>query len=106
LSRVLTTGVLPRFDASGDYVLFIEPARPRDSEMETREWEDGLKYACVTINEFRTHVLRLPPLAGGDVALVPSTSAYAPIGGTAPPAPSPESPVAEEEEVAEGEEAD
>ncbi|HET6880435.1 MAG TPA: phage portal protein [Pirellulales bacterium] len=106
LSRVLTIGVLPRFDASSDYVLFIEPARPRDSEMETREWEDGLKYACVTVNEFRTHVLRLPPLAGGDVALVPSTAAYAPIGGATSPAPSPETPMAEEEEVAEGEEAE
>lgn len=107
LSRVLTIGVLPRFDTSGDYVLFIEPARPRDSEMETREWEDGLKYACVTVNEFRTNVLRLPPLAGGDVALVPNTAAYAPIGAAAsPPAPTPESPTAEEEEVAEGDEAE
>lgn len=107
LSRVLTIGVLPRFDASGDYVLFIEPARPRDSEMETREWEDGLKFACVTVNEFRTHVLRLPPLAGGDVALVPSTSAYSPIGGpTSPAAPPPASPAVDEEELAEGDEAD
>jgi phage portal protein BeeE len=107
LSRVLTIGVLPRFDASGDFVLFIEPARPHDSEMETREWEDGLKYACVTVNEFRTHVLRLPPLPGGDVALVPSTSAYSPIGGaTSPTAPTPASPVVEEEEVAEGDSAD
>ncbi|HVA46480.1 MAG TPA: phage portal protein [Pirellulales bacterium] len=107
LSRVLTIGVLPRFDTSGDYALFIEPARPRDSEMELREWEDGLKYACVTVNEFRSAVLRLPPLPGGDVALVPSTSGYAPIGGArSPAAPPPVTPVAEEEEVAEGEEAD
>ena len=107
LSRVLTIGVLPRFDASGDYVLFIEPARPRDSEMESREWEDGLKYACVTVNEFRTHMLRLPPLPGGDVAVLPTSSAYAPIGGAPlPRISSPESPVAEEEEVAEGDEAE
>jgi hypothetical protein len=107
LSRVLTIGVLPRFDTSGEYMLFIEPARPRDSEMETREWEDGLKYACVTVNEFRTAVLRLPPLPSGDVALVPNTAAYAPIGGAAmPPPPPPESPTAEEEAVAEGDEAD
>ncbi|HEX7380248.1 MAG TPA: phage portal protein [Pirellulales bacterium] len=107
LSRVLTHGVLPRFDTSGDYALFIEPARPRDSEMETREWEDALKYGCVTVNEFRAAVLRLPSLPGGDVALVPNTASYLPIGGAAsPPAPTPDSPAAREEEVAEGEEAD
>jgi phage portal protein BeeE len=107
LSRVLTTAVLPRFDTSGQYTLFIEPARPRDCEMEMREWEDGLKYACVTVNEFRTEVLRLPALAGGDVALVPNTASYAPIGGPASPRiPPPESPSAEEEAIAEGNEAD
>ena len=107
LSRVLNIGVLPRFDTSGDYVLYIEPARPHDIEMELREWEDGLKYACVTVNEFRTAVLRLPCLPGGDVALVPASSAYAPIGGAGSPrVPSPESPAAEDEAVAEGEEAE
>jgi phage portal protein BeeE len=107
LSRVLTTGVLPRFDDSGDYVLFIEPARPRDSEMESREWEDGLKYACVTVNEYRSQVLRLPPLPGGDVAVLPTSSAYAPIGGLAiPTVDRPAGPAAEDEEVAEGDEAE
>jgi hypothetical protein len=110
LSRVLTTCVLPRFDASGDYVLFIEPARPHDSEMESKEWEDGLKYACVTVNEYRSHVLRLPPLPGGDVAVLPSAASYVAIGGTGAAAalpataavPEPEPPSEEDEEMAEG----
>ena len=107
LSRVLTICVLPQFAsaaADGQYVLFIEPARPNDSEMECKEWEDGLKYACVTVNEYRSHVLRLPPLPGGDVALLPTAAAYAPIGGGSAPAVAP--PEAEAEEVSQGDAAD
>lgn len=89
LSRVMTLWVLPQFDRSGQYVLFIEPARPNDAEMEQREWEMGLKYGTITINQYNTHVLRLPPIPGGDVALVPQNYQYATIGQTiAKPVPS------------------
>lgn len=89
LSRVMTLWVLPQFDRSGQYVLFIEPARPNDAEMTQKEWEDGLKYGCVTVNEYRSNVLRQPPIPGGDVALVPQTYQYATIGQTiAKPIPS------------------
>ena len=79
LSRVLTLVVLPQFDPSGEFVLFIEPARPRDAEMEQKEWEDGLKYGCITINEYRSTVLRQPPLPWGDAVVVPNSSSLVPV---------------------------
>ncbi|HUY87299.1 MAG TPA: phage portal protein [Pirellulales bacterium] len=84
LSRVLTLWVLPQFDRSGQYVLFIEPARPNDAEMQQAEWAQGLKSGCVTVNEYRTHVLRQTPIPGGDTALVPINTTYVKIGDTVP----------------------
>jgi phage portal protein BeeE len=89
LSRVMTISVLPHFDTSGQFLLFIEPARANDAEMEQREHETGLKFGAETINEYRTQVLRLPPVPGGDVVLVPQNYQYATIGQTiAKPIPS------------------
>jgi phage portal protein BeeE len=79
LSRVLTIVVLPQFDPSGEFVLFIEPARPRDAEMEQKEWEDGLKNACITINEYRSSVLRQPPTTWGDAVVLPNASSVVPV---------------------------
>ncbi len=72
LSRVMTMCVLPQFDSSGRYVLFIEPARPNDAEMQQQEWEQGQKYCAVAINEYRTNVLRLPPVPWGDAVAMPN----------------------------------
>lgn len=79
LSRVLSLAVLPQFDASREFVLFIEPARPRDAEMEQKEWEDGLKYACITVNEYRSRVLRQPPLPWGDAVVMPNSASLVPV---------------------------
>ncbi len=79
LSRVMTMCVLPQFDASGRYVLFIEPARPNDAEMQQQEWEQGQKYCAVEINEYRTNVLRLPPVPWGDAIAVPNGYSIVPV---------------------------
>lgn len=79
ISRVLTIAVVPRFDTSGRYVLFIEPARPNDPEMEQKEWEQGQKYGAVLINEYRTSVLRLPPVPWGDAVMLSQGSSIIPI---------------------------
>lgn len=79
LSRVLSLVVLPQFDSSGEFVLFIEPARPRDAEMEQKDWEDGLKYGCITVNEYRSNVLRQPPQPWGDAVVMPDASSLVPV---------------------------
>lgn len=79
LSRVLSIVVLPHFDASREFVLFIEPARPRDAEMEQKDWEDGLKYGCITVNEYRSNVLRQPPQPWGDAVVMPNSASLVPV---------------------------
>lgn len=79
LSGVLTTCVLPIFDSSGMYVLFIEPARPRDAEMEQKEWDMAVQNSMVTANEFRTMVLRLPPTEWGDAVVVKNGYSVVPV---------------------------
>lgn len=79
LSRVLSLVVLPHFDASREFVLFIEPARPRDAEMEQKDWEDGLKYGCITVNEYRSNVLRQPPQPWGDAVVMPNSASLVPV---------------------------
>jgi hypothetical protein len=79
LSRVMTLCVLPQFDSSGRYALFIEPARPNDAEMAQQEWEQGQKYCAVEINEYRTNVLRLPPVPWGDAVAVPNEYSIVPV---------------------------
>jgi hypothetical protein len=79
LSRVMTMCVLPQFDSSGRYALFIEPARPNDAEMAQQEWEQGQKYCAVEINEYRTNVLRLPPVPWGDAVAVPNEYSIVPV---------------------------
>ena len=76
---MLSLVVLPQFDSSGEFVLFIEPARPRDAEMEQKDWEDGLKYGCVTVNEYRSNVLRQPPQPWGDAVVLPDASSLVPV---------------------------
>lgn len=110
LSRVMTIMVLPLFDSSGQYVLFIEPARSNDAEMEQKEWDSGLKNGAILVDEYRTNVLRLAPLPNGkgQVAVLPTTMQYV-APGTTPatsPATTTETPDEQGEAVAEGDEAD
>lgn len=97
ISRVLTRSYVPLFDKSGKYIMFIEPTRPRDSEMEQKEWEVGLKYGAVTLDEYRQQVLRLKPLenGAGKTALVQTNFAYVQPGGTVPTPPKPDAPQGE-----------
>ncbi|HUY32872.1 MAG TPA: phage portal protein [Pirellulales bacterium] len=103
ISRVLNNGVLPHFDTSGQFVLFVEPAQANDDELDQKEWATASKQGIVTIDEFRAHRLRLPPLpnGAGQQVLIPTTSAFNPLPGLVP-----EDPEVTAERVAEGDEAD
>lgn len=79
ISRVMTTVLLPLFDKSGRYVLFIEPPRPRDTEMEQKAWTDLLQGGGATINMFLSSVLKHPPVPWGDAVLLKTGMALVPV---------------------------
>lgn len=79
MSQVMTILVLPQFDTSGVYVLFIEPARPRDSELQQKSLTDGLTSGAVTINMFLTEALGYPPVPWGDAVILKTGMAIVPV---------------------------
>jgi hypothetical protein len=80
LSLVLTWFVGPRLGAPPGYVLFIEPARPHDSEMEFNYAKDGNATGKVTVNEYRVLYLGLDPVPWGDAVWAPADQALIPTG--------------------------
>lgn len=78
LSQVMTQCVVPLFDSSGQYVLFIEPARPNDDEMQQKEWDSLAKWCRVEINEDRAR-MRLPPVPWGNAVVVPNGYSIVPV---------------------------
>ncbi len=51
------------FAADGEKLtVWIEPARARDDELMLRRWNMAMQNRAVTVNEFRTHILNLPPV--------------------------------------------
>ena len=43
--------------------------RPNDAELKAKQWEAGSRFGVVTENEFRSEVLGLPEIAGGDIRI-------------------------------------
>lgn len=50
-------------------VSWWEPATANDEELDLQKWNKGIDSGVVTVNEWRTNVLNLPPQKGGDVYL-------------------------------------
>lgn len=88
-SHVLTWCVGPRLGMPAGYVLFIEPCRPHDSEMECNYAKDGNATGKVTVNEYRVKYLGLDPVPWGDAVWAPRGQALIPtenlMGGYIPP---------------------
>jgi hypothetical protein len=61
-SESLTDFLGPMYESPARLLVWIEPARPKDPELELQRWETALKNNVVTRNEYRTNVLGLPPL--------------------------------------------
>jgi HK97 family phage portal protein len=73
ISQVLTARVGSGYSRPGErLVLYYEPARPYDEEMELRRLNLLMKYGGMPLNEMRA-TANLPPLAGGNIAVFPST---------------------------------
>jgi len=70
ISQVLSKWMVPAF-GDKELVVWMEPCRAHDSEITLKEWELGSARGFVTPNEYRTRVLGLPAIAGGDTRLVP-----------------------------------
>lgn len=64
-SQCLTRWLVPRFGESR-LVIWLAPAKPNDAEQRLREWDTGVKYGAVSVNEFRRTVLNLEDMPGGD----------------------------------------
>ena len=48
-------------------LVWIDPCKPHDDELEAREWKDNAALGTVTINEIRVQRLGLDPIPGGDL---------------------------------------
>lgn len=103
ISQGLTIFALPLYDSSGKYLLFIEPATPQDPELDGKNWETALKNGGCLIDEYRTNVLRQPPLPNGrgQAIMIPTGSTLQPIDGETP-----EDPDTTAGRIAEGDEAE
>jgi len=68
LSQVLTAWVGHHFASDGEkLVVWVSPCRADDPELKLQEWKDARQGGIVTQNEYRTNVLNLPAVEGGDV---------------------------------------
>jgi phage portal protein BeeE len=73
ISQVLTTFMLPMFDADSSLVAYVEPVRPNDPEMKLKESELLTKSGALLRDELRA-MYGMPPLpngAGQSVILMP-----------------------------------
>jgi hypothetical protein len=67
------TAWLPAAFGDENLVVYFDPFRADDADLTRQEWELGLRYGCVTRNEYRKSILDQPPIDGGDVPLIPAT---------------------------------
>jgi HK97 family phage portal protein len=74
ISGAMTEWLGPMFAGSPreKLVIWIEPACAHDPELTLQKWESASKMGFVTKNEYRTHVLNLPAVDGGDVFMEPA----------------------------------
>ncbi|HQU46560.1 MAG TPA: phage portal protein, partial [Pirellulales bacterium] len=72
INEVLTRWVGPLFARNGErLVVWIEPCRVKDHELNIKEYQLALQYGQITRNEFRTRLLGLPPVKSGNVFTLP-----------------------------------
>ena len=72
MSQVMTAYLAPIVEErEGAISIWIDPAHPHDREQRLKEWTEAAKIGAVSVNEFRTKILNLPPMDGGAVALRP-----------------------------------
>lgn len=67
MSQSLTRWVAPRFADDGTLLAWIEPCKAHDAEQSLAEWKAAISSGYVTQNEYRTQVLNLQAVDGGDV---------------------------------------
>jgi phage portal protein BeeE len=67
------TGWLGQAESGKSLVFWLEPARAHDPEQTLREWELGLRFGAVELNEYRVRVLNLPEQSQFAVALQPGS---------------------------------
>ncbi len=63
--QLLTAFVLPRFDAAEDLFAFIEEAISDDQEQKLQKYNFAYQNGIVTKDEYRSEMLKLPPMANG-----------------------------------------
>tara|TARA_R110000824_G_scaffold120382_5_gene275675 strand:- start:16762 stop:20028 length:3267 start_codon:yes stop_codon:yes gene_type:complete len=71
MSQVMTAYLSPIVDDKGEVAIWIDPTHPHDREQRLKEWTEAAKIGAISVNEFRTKMLNLPPMEGGDIALRP-----------------------------------
>lgn len=71
MSQVMTAYLAPIVEEGNDISIWIDPTHPHDREQKLKEWTEAAKIGAISVNEFRTKILNLPPMEGGDVALRP-----------------------------------
>lgn len=71
MSQVMTAYLSPIVDDKGEVAIWIDPTHPHDREQRLKEWTEAAKIGAISVNEFRTKMLNLPPMDGGDIALRP-----------------------------------
>ena len=75
IGQSLTEHLAPMFAADGErLVIWIDPCVARDAELKIKKWEAGARFGVVTENEFRSEVLGLPEIAGGDLRIGEASS--------------------------------
>ena len=79
LSEFLTIFVIPRFDQAQNLIAFIEDSSGVDPDYVLQTYQAGFTNGAVSKNEFRTNVLHLPPMEGGDVCMVNNMMVPVPV---------------------------
>jgi HK97 family phage portal protein len=79
LSEFMTVFVAPRFSRTTQLVVFIEEASGSDPALVLQQYGLGFKQGAVSVNEYRTNILSLPPIAGGDCCYLPVNLQKVPI---------------------------
>ncbi|WP_425397301.1 phage portal protein [Aeoliella sp.] len=70
LSQSLTRYIGMRFASPGEkLVAWLEPCSANDRELTLEEYRTARANGDITPNEYRNHILNLPPIDGGDVRL-------------------------------------
>ena len=66
ISTAHTEFIGPWYETPQRLVVYLEKAVPEDEELRLKKWQEARKNSDVTSNEFRTHILGLPPLTNED----------------------------------------